>query len=284
MLYREFQPTRSLAPFIECFWTLEGEADLSDQTSERILPDGCVEIILNFAERFTEIGADARGRLQPRYFLAGQMTRPVLIKPNGLVQLIGIRFHPGGTVPFLPLPMHETTDQIIELGAVDGDLETELRSAAEALPSLSLKITAIERVLGKRLERLCHDSHLLGLTSSIVRFGGRVSIDTLAREAGVSGRQLRRRFLVEVGVGPKLLCRLLRFQQVFRAVDGDAPDWADVALACGYYDQAHLINDFRQFAQQTPSILLASTGHLTDAFTRKHRVTDFSNPPAANVL
>src|ERR1700752_5492455 len=172
MRYREVQPSSSLAPFIECFWTLEGDAHLCEQTPQRILPDGCAEIILNFAERFTELGDDSRERLQPRYFLVGQMTHPVMIRPTGLVELIGIRFHPGGTVPFLPLPMHEATDQVIELGAISADFEMELRSAAEPLPSLTLKITALEQVLGKRLDRWQHDAHVLGLTSTIIRSGG----------------------------------------------------------------------------------------------------------------
>jgi AraC-like DNA-binding protein len=66
------------------------------------------------------------------------------------------------------------------------------------------------------------------------------------------------------------------FSAVFRAVDQNVAEWAGIAFECGYYDQAHLINDFRQFAQQTPSLLANSSG-LTEAFTRKNRVSDFSN-------
>jgi AraC-like DNA-binding protein len=277
MRYREIQPVRSLAPFIECFWTLEGEPDRFESAPERILPDGCVEIILSFAARFTEIGERSEERLQPRHFLVGQMTRPVIIRPTGSVRLIGIRFHPGGTFPFVRIPMHEITDQIIELGAIAAELKREFVAAAEADESLRMKVAAIERVLAKQLRSSGHDSRLIDLTSRIVETAGRVSIDTLAGEAGISARQLRRRFLMEVGVGPKLLCRLLRFQQVFKAVDLNVAEWAGVALECGYYDQAHLINDFRQFAHQTPSVLLANSSGLTEAFTRKNRASDFSN-------
>ena len=276
MIYQESQPVRLLRPFIECFWTLAGEPGTFAEGPQRILPDGCVEIILNFAAPFVEI-ADKSEKSQPAHFLVGQMTRPVMIKPSGLVQLIGVRFHPGGTLPFLALPMYETTDQVIELAAINSGLESELIAAADASPALAEKIGAIQRVLSKRLAHWREESRLLDLTSTIVRSGGRASLDTLARDAGLSTRQLRRRFLLEVGVGPKLLCRLLRFQQVFRAIDSEAPDWADIAVECGYYDQAHLINDFRQFAHQTPALLLANRGHLTDAFTRRNRVADFSN-------
>lgn len=277
MQYREIQPGRLLHPFIECFWTLEGEPDKLASAPERILPDGCVEIILSFAAPFTEIDERSKSRFQPLHFLVGQMTRPVMIRPTGSVRLIGIRFHPGGTFPFLRVPMHETTDRIIELGAIAAELKREFVAVAEADESLRMKVAAIERVLAKQLRSCRHDSRLVDLTAKMVRTAGRVSVDALASEAGVSARQLRRRFLMEVGVGPKLLCRLLRFQQVFKAVDQNVADWADVALECGYYDQAHLINDFRQFAHQTPAALLANSTELTEAFTRRNRASDFSN-------
>jgi AraC-like DNA-binding protein len=279
MRYQEIQPVRSLAPFIECFWTLEGEPDPAESCPERILPDGCVEVILSFAAQFTEIGELAEERLQPSYFLVGQMTRPVIIKPTGAVSLIGIRFHPGGTFPFVRVPMHETTDQIIELGAIAVDLQRELVAVSEAEKSLRLKVVAIERWLAKHLRDCRYDSRLVELTAKMVRAAGKVSVDALAREAGISARQLRRRFLMEVGLGPKLLCRVLRFQQVFKAVDQSNAEWAGVAFECGYYDQAHLIGDFRRFAHQTPSVLLANSGWLTEAFSRKHRASDFSNTP-----
>jgi AraC-like DNA-binding protein len=276
MRYQEIQTGKLLARFIECFWTLEGEPDRSE-APERILPDGCVEIILSFADPFTEISEHSGEKLQPSHFLVGEMTRPVIIKPTGSVRLIGIRFHPGGTFPFVTVPMAETTDQIIELRAIAADLEREFKAAADAGSSLDLKIAAIEQMLIRRLHSRSHDRSIVDLTARIVGSAGRLSLDTLAAEAGISSRQLRRRFVTEVGVGPKLLCRLLRFQQVFRAVDQNVAEWAAIAFECGYYDQAHLINDFRQFAQQTPAVLLADSKGLTQAFTRKNRVSDFSN-------
>ena len=98
MLYREFQPTPALAHFVECFWTLEDETPAVQP--ERLLPDGCVELILNFGECFQEHKDDGRKERQPRHLLVGQMTQPVLIAPTGSVRLLAIRFHPGGTFPF----------------------------------------------------------------------------------------------------------------------------------------------------------------------------------------
>ena len=101
--------------------------------------------------------------------------------------------------------------------------------------------------------------------------------DQLANDAGISSRQLERRFLREIGLGPKLLGRIIRFQQVFRAVERCDAAWATVAIECGYYDQAHLIRDFHQFARQTPGVLFGHQSALTESFTRKARTSDFYN-------
>jgi transcriptional regulator GlxA family with amidase domain len=118
---------------------------------------------------------------------------------------------------------------------------------------------------------------LIALANRIVEERGLISVDKLASDAGISTRQLQRKFLHEVGVGPKLLSRILRFQQVFRALERSDASWAPVAIDCGYYDQAHLIRDFNQFAGQTPSVLFAQQTELTKSFTRKSRKSDFYN-------
>lgn len=282
MRYCEIKPRPPLNSFVECFWTLAGDGPAPDGTPERILPDGCVELILNFGARFSQ-HSDGRRVLQPRHFLVGQMTGPILISPTGKVELLGIRFHPGGTAAFLRMPMNELTDQVAELGSLSSELERELLRVAEQQPSLKEKTAAIESALLTRLLRRQRDLSAMPLAARIVDSAGLISVDRLAADAGISSRQLERRFLREVGVGPKLLGRIVRFQQVFRAVERSDAAWAAVALECGYYDQAHLIRDFNQFAQQTPSVLFAAQRALTEAFTRKTRTSHFSNTGRAGV-
>jgi len=85
---------------------------------------------------------------------------------------------------------------------------------------------------------------------------GLVDLDRVAFDAGLSPRQFRRRCLEATGVGPKTLCRILRFRWARETAGGGArPNWAELAAGCGFYDQAHLIREFRQFAGQTPAAL-----------------------------
>ena len=275
MRYLETRPQPPLDRYVECFWTLESDPHLEPGLPQRILPDGCAELILNFGARFCEHKEDGTLELQPLHFFVGQMTRPILITPTGAVQLLGIRFHPGGAFPFFRQPMHEVTNQVVQLGQLGGALEQDLLADAVQEPLLSGKIAAVEKWFGQRLQDCKPDSWLMPLTARIVRLGGQVSIDELAFAAGVSGRQLERRFLSEVGLGPKQLCRILRFQQVLRVVEQDNAGWSAVAVDCGYYDQAHLIRDFREFARQTPAVLLAQPNSLTESFSRKNRNVAF---------
>ena len=279
MRYREFKPTLPLRRFVECFWTLEADKSVAVSSGERILPDGCVELILNFGDPFLQHDNGERRR-QPRNFIVGQMTGPVLISPSGAVQLLGIRFQPGGTRPFLDLPASEITDQVVDLGSLSRRFERDLLQACASVLSMSRKVAEVDRYFVQRLSSSNYDSQLLALAATIIDRRGIVSIDDLASDAGISNRQLERRFLHEVGLGPKLLARIVRFQQVFRAVDQSDPSWAEVAVECGYYDQAHLIRDFHQFAQQTPAVLFAGQSLLTESFTRKTRMSHFSNTRA----
>lgn len=277
MLYREIKPSYPLGRFVECFWTLKNSVPAEPSRPERILPDGCVEIVLNFGSSFAEHKDNGVEERQPQHFLVGQMTKPMVIVPTGTVDLLGIRFHPGGTIPFFRMPMHEVSNQVIDLELLSNSLRRDLIDQPADTTSSRQRIALVEKLLVERVRDCKHDSWLIGLAARVVRCGGVTPVDQLAADAGISSRQLERRFLRDVGIGPKLLCRILRFQQVLCALDAKDARWTKIAVDCGYYDQAHLIRDFQQFARQTPSILSSHSSELTVFFSRKGRTSDFSN-------
>src|ERR1700752_4720939 len=182
MNYCEVNPQSPLSSFIECFWTLETEVPSTQP--ERILPDGCVELILNFGAQFSQHD-EGELKLQPRSFLVGQMTGPILISPTGPVQLLGIRFHPGGTLPFLSLPLHEITDQVVDLGGLSSKLERELLNVTSQSPLLTEKVNAVEAFLTNQLLNTKDNSWPMMLAARIVDSGGLVAIERLASDAGI---------------------------------------------------------------------------------------------------
>jgi AraC-like DNA-binding protein len=276
MRYTVLPPAPPLRPYVECLWRLEGDgAGLPEET---IVPDGCMEIVLHCGDRFARVAAGgAATASQPRAFVVGQMLGPLVIRPGARVETWGVRFRPGGAAPFFDEPMPDLAGRCVDLEAIGGagrgrwiDRTREARTAPE-------RRRRIEAWLLERLGRR-HTDPLPGLAAgAIVSARGRVRIDDLASRAGLGPRQFERRFLKGVGLPPRALARVVRFQNLFRLVharDGADGGWADLACAAGYYDQAHLLRDFRELAGSTPPRFLAGQGEFSRALTGRARLDD----------
>jgi AraC-like DNA-binding protein len=280
MHYRELTPAPQLQPFIRCYWLLDAEAPSADVAPERILPDGCVEIILNLADSFERHHADGAVERQPNALLIGPSTRHLAIKPTGTVSLVGIRFFPAGAAPFLSAPPGELRDAAPWLGDVATPLDQHLEERLADLDDAGRGVL-LDAVLTRRLERSRRplaSAAVFAAVSAVLASAGRVRVDDLARRMGVGPRQLERRFAESAGYGPKTLCRLARFQSAVRTLDrraaagtghsrtSGAPRWSAIAIRCGYADQAHLTREFREFAGTTPGGYVRERHPMSDKF------------------
>jgi AraC-like DNA-binding protein len=269
MHYEEFRPAEPLAKYVKCLWTLESAATESPNR-ERILPDGCTEIVFHLADPFHQYDSDGTAERQPAAMLVGQTRRHLLIQPTGRVRVMGVRFRPGGAYPFLRLPQHELADQVVALDAIWGGAAGELHSRIAGLGTGAESARHLEAFLLTRLNQAQHhDQDLSKAIALIHRTGGCLSIDALGREMGINARKLDRTFNTRVGLSPKTLCRIVRFQQVFKKIEprGNAPDWVQIALDCGYYDQPHFVKEFKAFAGKEPTSYLAERNAMSDHFT-----------------
>jgi len=279
MRYRTYPPSHPLAQYVECFWTLESQEKASTGSPERILPDGCVELIFNLADHFKRYHFDGAVEIQPRTIIAGQMRHYALIEPTGRVKLFGVRFHPGGAHRLLHFSLSELTNKIIGFDEVWSRLGKELTEKIETADSVRERINTIEKAFITRLDQRSEDNKLIdAVVKMIVARDGLVSIDRLQNNLGISYRHLERKFKAVVGISPKFFCRISRFQKVFRAVERHQNlGWSFIASECGYYDQAHFIRDFKEFSGQNPSAFFNDDHEMSQYFTRKNRLSDFYN-------
>ena len=111
--YEEFAPPPSLRPFIRVLWTYAAPKPTGGV--QRIAPDGCPELVIDLADPYEEEGDDGVFRPQPPVILAGQMTRPMAIRPVGPVEIVAARFEPDGARDFLGLPLIDATDRRLDL-------------------------------------------------------------------------------------------------------------------------------------------------------------------------
>jgi AraC-like DNA-binding protein len=186
---------------------------VAERETEIILPDGRMELVVHHG---------ARPKGQAASFVTGQIVGPLELIPTGWMSTRGMRLRPEAAGAFLQMPASEVT----------GHFATIRIPEPKLMPDAAIG----------RAVRL------------IERSAGRVRMDALTAEVNLSPRHFDRRFLAAVGLRPKEFARIVRFQALLSAYqNGDFPRWVDLALACGFYDQAHLANEFRQFAGVPPT-------------------------------
>lgn len=266
MIYRQKEPTRPFIPIVKCYWEICSDA-ASTPTAEPVLPDGCPEIVFNLADRFQRIDPSGAVETQAQAIVSGQLRKGILIKATGRVELFGVRFRPYGAGMFLGLPMAELTDQVISLDMVmrSGRLEERIAKAQ----TFEKRIVAFESHLALILAKAKDQTpDAIPIANAIIASGGRISVADLRIRFGFGERQTERLFARVVGLSPKMFSRVVRFQNVVRHL-GAANDFdlVDSAVAFGYYDQSHMIREFREFAGKSPLAYFRETHRMSELFT-----------------
>jgi AraC-like DNA-binding protein len=235
--YREYSPDARLAGWVECVWTLESERPVAGYP---VRPDGCMDLIWA-----PETGAQVVGTMtvERRYDLAA----------GG--RTFGVRFRPGMAGAVLRVEAAEITDRTIALEDVWGGKARQVEAQIAEAGSLAAAARALSSSLA------APDAAPDGVRRAIAAITaahGEIDLEWVARQAGMSARQFRRRCLDASGLTPKHLCRVLRFRRACAMVRPGA-EWAEVAAAAGYFDQSHLIRDFREFTGGTPMSVFSNT-------------------------
>jgi AraC-like DNA-binding protein len=215
-----------------------------------VLPDGCIDVVLGFSGRADE----------PESAMAvGTMTRALVLDAGTSPEcFVGVRFRPGKASAFLSVPASELTDlrvPIDELWRDAVDVRDALAVSADAVE----RVRALERVLAARVSPDAVAAHhdVDEAIRRIVEAGGSLGITRLAPALGVTRQHLARRFAQLVGVSPKTFARVVRLGRVIEraraAPAGEAINWSALALELGFYDQAHLVDEFRELTGVSPA-------------------------------
>lgn len=279
--YFEQPPASGLSPHVEALWWMRRSTPEPPGPPDRVLPDGCLELVLHLRDAFAAGTDPASLAPQPSAVLVGQLTGCFFLQPRARVETMGVRFRPGGAFAFLGPRVPELTGRVVSLrdlwGAAAGELQETVASAA----GRPAQAAAAQRWLLRRLATgPAPDRAMNATVRAVMERRGAVAVSELAGAVGLSPRQLERRFRAVVGVPPKTLARVLRFQAVLHAVGQGAGDWAGLALDHGYFDQPHLIRDCQDLAGETPARLLARLGELGRRFVAPERLAALFAPPA----
>ena len=260
MVYRTYIPRRPLSDFVDLFWSYEGYDP--PNAKERVVPTGTMQLIVNLREdelrvydrqdhhRFQRFGGS---------LISGAHSEFVVIDTASQTSTVGVHFRPGGAYPFLGLSASEFRDADVALDALWGARALELRDRLLEAGTPEARFRVLERALLAQVARPLarHPAVALAL-KEFQSMTDAPTVKEVSEKIGLSQRRFIQLFREEVGLTPKLFWRIRRFQQVVRLLgSGQRVEWADLALGCGYFDQAHFIHDFRDFSGVTPTAYLA---------------------------
>ncbi len=253
------KPLPPLSDFVDVLWLCDDY--VVPHEKERLLPDGTVELVVNLREnqiRVYDSHNPDNCYTIPGCVVSGPRSEFFVIDTEGESATVGVHFKPGGAFPFLKMPPSELNNQSVALETLWGGGSNRLRERLLGARTADDKFRVLEccllEQLAKPMER--HPAVRFALQQFFKRMQP-PPVSRVVEQVGFSQRRFIQLFSDQVGLTPKLFSRVSRFQNVIRTAHARAEiDWVQMALDCGYYDQAHFIHDFQSFAGITPSAYL----------------------------
>jgi AraC-like DNA-binding protein len=256
MVFSSYKPNAPLVECVDMFWLYHGFQ--SPKLRERIFPTGTFELVFNLRNdelRIYRAGQPNQCDRRSGAVVSGAYEKFFLTNTSEEAAVLGVHFKPGGAFALLGIAAHELADTHVNLDDIWGRAAAEIRDRLCGAPSPTQQFRILEESLLSRLRRPFVHHPAVALALEDFRFGNsHTAVGDLARKAGLSERRLVDVFKSEVGLKPKVFGRIQRFQRVLAAAHRThAPDWAQLALEQGYFDQSHLIRDFLAFSGFNPS-------------------------------
>ena len=248
-------PSPPLDKFVERLWYL---SDAPTHSHERILPSGTTELVINLHEDEIRVYDPERPDRCRRFsgaVVSGVYGKPFIVDTREHASIIGVHFRPGGAFPILQLPVNELRDTHVDLGAVWGAAAFELRERLCGAATLAERFHLLESTLVSRLlaSPRGHPAVRFAL-GAFTQANPERAVGEIAVQSGFSQRRFIQVFKQEVGMPPKLFDRLRRFQRALALTKSQSrPNWTQLAIECGYFDQSHFINEFRSFSGLRPA-------------------------------
>ncbi|HEY9660129.1 MAG TPA: helix-turn-helix domain-containing protein [Allocoleopsis sp.] len=261
-IYKTYQTGLPLSQFIEFLWCWDEDNAIESQSC--ILPVGSAELVIDLHEDKIPL-FDLHSQIQcgstKGTRICGVHSQGFIIARRPHCSVLGVHFKPGGIAAFLPIPVRELHNQIISLEDL-WENAGELRERLRSHPTPAARFQILEQFLLRAMQPQHRHPAVDFALREFERFP-HAPVSAVTNQIGLSSRYFNQLFRDSVGLTPKLFCRVRRLQRVLALVDGNPQiDWLDVALTCGYFDHAHLIHDFRTFANCTPTEYLAKRGML----------------------
>lgn len=253
--YREYYPSNKLRNIIACFWTISFEPKTIMHERDVVLPDGCTDLLINSGPYFTRIDLHTQEAFQVKdYALIGQRKNAIEVSPTAETTFFAIRFTPFGLRSVIPHASSELTGKMFDERVFLKRLVDPIQMILEKKNGFQEKLQQIELVLENKLEAGATINPIIKkATREILHAHGFFNVNSFCLKYGIHKSTLEKNFQSQVGLTPKEFASIVRFNYAHAQLrTGKYENFTHLALDCGYYDQSHMIKDFKRFSNSAP--------------------------------
>lgn len=314
MLFMEYQPHPLLEEIIDCYWIKRSGIPTPADNREHLITDLSMELIMNYGSPLICEHSSARCEIAAGCHLIGMRKQAVVMRHTGPIEIIAVRFRPGGFTRLFSLPAVNFTDRIAGAEQFRDAGAGELSDQLYRLESDQARIARLDEFFLQWFDHggpssIYRDHQLLqSAIRRIYQTEGTVPIHSICEELSTGYKKFQRLFQLHIGITPKLFCRIVRFHSAMNKLEGSSStsDWDEggqrhrsitststpminphrdewgeteggVAVEDPYYDQSHYIKEFQHFAGMTPGQLLVNREKLATQLSNSKRLSKFYN-------
>ena len=259
-------PPTDLARFVESFWETRGVVGYG---YEKLLPSGTAEFMINFgpAQAILQRPTDKNPATFCYAWLSGIQDAPVYTAPvhgtdTFTTHFVSASLKPEGVCEVFGIDAVDTARRVIDAEDLVGRSIRSLRDRLGEAPNSVSRFAALAEFLRARRLAFARPAPFAALWAMgrTLALQGNLRVDDLCKEMGISRKHLNSIYKSSTGLSPKIYARLTRFRSVVDRIHEPVEPWVSIAADKGYFDQAHLIRDFKQFAGETPNSFLRNRG------------------------
>jgi AraC-like DNA-binding protein len=255
MILQTHIPAFPLNQFVDHFIYYEGYNP--EHSIDRFLPDGNTEIIIDFSGEPQHIyDNQTLKEIQACHnvWASGVRTEYISIPSGKRSAMFVISFKKGMAYPFFPLPMNEMSDRVVDAEMLWGNDFAFLREELFEIKQIDLKFKTVESFLLKHFQgKFASNTAVAYALAEILRHPDQTNLRRVSETIGYSPKHFISLFRDQVGITPKAYLKIIRFQKAISEIEErKEANWINISQDCGFYDQAHFINDFKFFSGFTP--------------------------------
>lgn len=268
MSFNYAKPSQLLLPFIKQYWAFKTNAHTGKEHIQRIIPSGLMELTIYLGEKPDVINSNKQ--IIENSTISGQQKSFFDLRINRPISLFSISFLPYGAMMFFDIPLNELYNNNIPLKYIIGHKIINLEERLFEAKTFDQQVKLVDAFLISQLHKNYKSFEIKRIYNTILEINknhGLLTIDTLADKACLGRKQFERTFSEHIGSTPKQFLKIVRFQNaLYQKQLNSSTTLTELSYLCGYYDQAHMVNDFKSISGMTPKQFFNDCEPFSDYF------------------